>query len=36
MIQVLRDELRVSQQLNAELRHRMQLLEQRLSKLEKR
>ena len=36
MIDLLRDELRRSQQLNAELRNRMQLLEQRLSKLEKR
>ena len=36
LIQVLRDELRRSQELNAELRSRMQLLEQRLNKLEKR
>ena len=36
LIQVLRDELRRSQELNAELRSRMQLLEQRLGKLEKR
>lgn len=35
MIDLLREELRRSQQVNAELRHRMELLEARLSRLEK-
>jgi BMFP domain-containing protein YqiC len=36
MVGALREELRSSQQLNAELRNRMQLLEQRLKRLEAR
>lgn len=35
LVDLLREELRRSQQLNAELRHRMELLEARLSRLEK-